>query len=156
MPVSSISILGAITSPRPALWRWTITTAHRDCHSTSSRGLRPSGAKVNPGITRQYAVQCQSSCFAMPEPLLLLQEINLTFGGLSSCARGPWSFAAVACCCQPDIEPKLDLRQDYRRRDDDSRSEMVAYRQTCERGRQGCAERRQREPGGTEHARDGN
>jgi SAM-dependent methyltransferase len=48
MSVSSISILGAITSPRPALWRWTITTARRDCRGTSSRGLRPSGAKVNP------------------------------------------------------------------------------------------------------------
>src|SRR5205814_8387509 len=36
--------------------------------------------RLTPRITRQYAVQCQSSCFAMPAPLLLLQDINLTFG----------------------------------------------------------------------------
>src|SRR5712671_3253703 len=48
MPASSISRLGAITSPRPASWRWAITTARRDCRGISSRGSRPFGAKASP------------------------------------------------------------------------------------------------------------
>jgi hypothetical protein len=34
MPASSISTLGAITPPRPASWRWAITTARRDCRGS--------------------------------------------------------------------------------------------------------------------------
>ena len=44
---SSIWILGAITSPRPASRRWGITTARQDCRGISSRGSRPFGAKPN-------------------------------------------------------------------------------------------------------------
>src|SRR5215469_3494336 len=47
MPASSISTLGAITSPWPASWRWAITTARRDCRGIGSRGSRPFGAKVS-------------------------------------------------------------------------------------------------------------
>ena len=45
---SSIWILGAITSPRPASKRWGITTARQDCRGISSRGSRPFGAKPSP------------------------------------------------------------------------------------------------------------
>ena len=48
MPASSISTLGAITSPRPASWTWAITTARRDCRGISNRGSRPFGAKPSP------------------------------------------------------------------------------------------------------------
>src|SRR5215831_3345606 len=47
MPASSISTLGAITSPWPASWRWAITTAPRDCRGIGSLGSRPFGAKAS-------------------------------------------------------------------------------------------------------------
>ncbi len=45
---SSISTLGAITSPLPGSSRCSVTTAHRGSLATSSRGLRPFGAKARP------------------------------------------------------------------------------------------------------------
>src|SRR6266446_5573175 len=48
MFASSISTLGAISSPRRASWRWAITTAHRGCRGISNCGSRPFGAKANP------------------------------------------------------------------------------------------------------------
>jgi hypothetical protein len=46
MLASSILPPGAITSPRPASWRWAITTARRDGRGMSSRGSRPFGAEL--------------------------------------------------------------------------------------------------------------
>src|SRR5205809_1126547 len=56
MPTSSISTLGATTSPRPASWRWVITTARRGCRGISNRGSQPFGAKLSqPGAPyREY------------------------------------------------------------------------------------------------------
>src|SRR6202163_2852717 len=68
MPASSISTPGAITSSLPASWSWAITTARRDCRAIGSPGSRLFGA-------RHIATGCD-----MPPPLLLLQDISLTFG----------------------------------------------------------------------------
>src|ERR1700731_312257 len=68
MPASSTSTPGAITSSLPASWSWAITTARRDCRAIGSPGWRLFGA-------RHRATGCD-----MPSPLLLLQDISLTFG----------------------------------------------------------------------------
>jgi SAM-dependent methyltransferase len=61
MPASSISTLGAITSPRPASRRWAITTARRDYRGISSRGSRPFGARASAlgPAHRRYGPQCR-------------------------------------------------------------------------------------------------
>ena len=48
MPASSISTPGAITSLRPALWRWAITTARRGGRGINNPGSRPFGARASP------------------------------------------------------------------------------------------------------------
>src|SRR6516162_547848 len=48
MPASLISTPGAITSLRPASWRWAITTARRGGHGINNRGSRPFGARASP------------------------------------------------------------------------------------------------------------
>src|SRR5215831_16692139 len=48
MPASLISTPGAITSLRPASWRWTITTARRGGRGINNRGSRPFGARASP------------------------------------------------------------------------------------------------------------
>src|SRR5437899_8183204 len=61
MPASSISTLGAITSPRPVSRRWAITTARRDYRGISSRGSRPFGARASDlgPPHRRYGPQCR-------------------------------------------------------------------------------------------------
>src|SRR6516165_7928231 len=48
MPASLISTPGAITSLRPASWRWAITTARRGGRGINNPGSRPFGARASP------------------------------------------------------------------------------------------------------------
>src|SRR5215472_5083661 len=75
MPASLISTPGAITSLRPASWRWAITIARRGGRGINNTGSRPFGVRVSPP---GWAVT--SSCrFCADEQVLSVDADPLLF-----------------------------------------------------------------------------